>query len=393
VIHPANNLINMTERLETLEQRLEHAERLQTLGVLAGGIAHEFNNILGTILGYAEMAYAASERSCATRRHIEHIIDAGQRARLIIDHVLAMSRRQERLVHPINLAQVVEETRPLLRIIVSQTIALNVRIADGESVVAGNPIEIQQILLNLCKNAADALCGTGRLDIDVGLTTLEQGRLLYRGEVPPGDYVKLSVCDNGKGIAEDVLPHIFEAFYTTKGQAGGTGLGLATVLEHVNAHCGFIDVTSRPDTGTCFDIYLPRLHEQGVDLSLLYPVKKAPPGNGEIIAIIEADPAVLEMHEDKVAALGYEPIGFQSLDALKTWMEVDREPVQIMLRAAAFQAGQEISGLNQMIAHVPLVVIGECKEAFLVRHRARASILDATFIMEDLAEALRKQID
>jgi nitrogen-specific signal transduction histidine kinase len=375
-----------------IEQRLDHAERLQSVGVLAGGIAHEFNNILGAILGYAEMAHAASDGSVAAQRHIEQIIDASHRARLIIEQVLAMSRRQERVVHPINLAQVVEETRPLLDMMVPQTMELNVHITHRDSVIAGNPIEIQQILLNLCRNAADAVDGTGQIDIDVCQITLGQARALHSCQVPPGDYVRLSIRDNGSGIAADVLPHIFEPFYTTKARSGGTGLGLAAVLEHVTGLCGFIDVTSSAGAGTCFDIYVPRSNERSVDLSLFYPMKKTPLGHGEIIAIIEADAGVLEMHENRVAALGYEPIGFASLDALKTWMETRNEPDLIMVGAASFQTGAEIPGQYGMIAHVPLVIIGECEEAFLMAHHAQASLLKPTFSIEDLAHILRKQI-
>lgn len=375
------------------EEHLDHAERLQAMGALAGGIAHEFNNILGAILGYAEMAHAASGQSVAVQRHIEHIIDASHHARLVIEQVLAMSRKQERLIHPIDLGVVVEEGRPLLRIAISESAALNVRRQNEASVIDGNPIEIQQILLNLCKNAADALGGRpGQIDIDVAQTTLEQAKVLHTGEVPAGQYVTLSVCDNGSGISDDVLPHIFEVFFTTKRKAGGTGLGLAAVLDRVNALGGFIDVTSRQNQGTRFDIYLPRSREEAVDLSIFYPSKKAPLGKGEVIAILETDRTVLETYEDKVAALGYAPLGFQSFEAFKTWM-ANNQPDLIMVRAQSLQACQDILSLHQVIAPMPLVVIGGCKEASLADHSAPVSILDAAFSKDDLAHTLRTQIN
>ena len=175
-------------------------------------------------------------------------------------------------------------------------------------------------------------------------------------------------------------------------KAGGTGLGLIAVLDRVNALCGFIDVTSRQNQGTRFDIYLPRAREAAVDLSLFYPRKKAPLGKGEVIAIIETDRTVLETYEDKVAALGHAPLGFQSLEAFKTWV-ANNQPDLIMLRAQSLQACQDILSLHQGVAPMPLLVIGACKEASLEDHPAPVSFLDTAFSKEDLAHTLRTQIN
>ena len=377
---------------DILERRLEHAERLQAVGTLAGGIAHEFNNILGAILGYAEMAHDTARRSVSTRRYIERIIEASHRARLIIDQILAMSRKPERIIHPINITHVVERAIPLLRVTLSSSVDLNFHIEAHENVIEGNPIEIQQILLNICKNAAEALDGSGQIDIYIAQVTLVVSKALYFGEMPPGDYAILSVVDTGSGIPEGLLRHIFEPFFTTKSRAGGTGLGLATVLQHVNGLGGFIDVMSSANTGTRFDIYLPRSRKQAVELSTFFHDKRVPLGKGEIVAILETDPAVLEMYEDKVAALGYEPVGFTSLDVFMSWIKANNQPDLIMLDHASLGLHQTIDRFGKMIANTPLVVIGELERTTYEYDSASISFLEKTFSSKELAEVFRKHM-
>lgn len=192
-----------------LERRLEHAERLQAVGTLAGGIAHEFNNILGAILGYAEMAQNTQRRSSATRRHIDQIISSGHRARLIIDQILTLSRKVERVTKPFSVSELVMEIAPLLRVALQSNIELNFEFDDKKSVVEGSPLEVQQMLMNLCKNASQAFTADGKIDIIVRRTFVSRQKILAHGVMPAGDYVLLSVSDNGEGIAETVLPPHF----------------------------------------------------------------------------------------------------------------------------------------------------------------------------------------
>jgi signal transduction histidine kinase len=316
---------------ETLERRLEHAERLQSVGTLASGIAHEFNNILVAILGYAEMILDLLRRRSTTRQYVEEIVKAAQRARLVIDQILALSRTRDYISKPVDLADVIEDIAPLLQVSLPNGVELQIQDMTANNVVEGNAVDIQHILMNLCKNAAEAMNGPGVISIALQRVSISSQQVISHGLLPAAQYVVLTVADTGKGIPPSVLPRIFEPFYTTRSKSGGTGLGLAAVHGNVEALGGHINVTSVPGMGTKFEIYMPRSVSKPVPLSQVFEQEQVPLGRGEIVAVVHDDDGMLASLEDQVAALGYEPVGFSGWDEFMKWQSAADHTADLVL--------------------------------------------------------------
>lgn len=295
-----------------LEERLQQARRMETVGALASGIAHNFNNIVGAILGYTEMAEAQVGPEGKAARNLREIRRAGERARDLIGQILAYGRRRAAPRRPVDMHALVAEAASLLRASLPPTVTLTVDQSDGTAMVAGEAAQIQQVILNLCNNAAQAMDGTGRVGIETELHDVVQGQELSHGSLLPGRYVRIAVSDSGRGIDAETLDHIFEPFFTMREH--GNGLGLATVREIVQEHGGAIDVWSQPGEGSRFAVWLPCIVEAAPQQAA---VAASMLGRGEAVLLVDDDRKLMLRDEEMLAALGYEPIGFTSgADAL-----------------------------------------------------------------------------
>ena len=248
---------NVTERKE-LELRLAQAQKIQAIGQLAGGIAHDFNNLLTVINGYCDLLLARQAPDSAEREGLELIRQAGARATNLTQQLLAFSRKQVTHQKPVPLNRIVTEVLKLSRRLIGENITLIELLGDGAGQVLADEAQIHQMLMNLLINARDAMPGGGRLTVTTGPTTVE-GDLSRRLDVPPGDYVLLTVTDTGIGMDQHILNRVFEPFFTTKPAGKGTGLGLSSTYGIVRQSRGAIIVDSFPGCGTTFRIYLPHL--------------------------------------------------------------------------------------------------------------------------------------
>ncbi|NKL23396.1 two-component system VirA-like sensor kinase [Rhizobium leguminosarum] len=384
----------MLSEREILERRLEHAERLQAVGTLAGGIAHEFNNILGAMLGYAEMALHSQKRKSPTSQFVQEIISAGERAKKIIDQILTLSRRRERITKPIDVVEIVSDILPLLQISLRDDVALSAKLPDRKAVVLGNPLEIQQIAMNLCKNAAEAIGAEGKIELEVSVVEMTERSTLSHGDLPAGCWILLSVSDNGSGIPEIVLPHIFEPFFTTRTHQGGTGLGLAAVHGNVVALSGHVDVRSEPDMGTQFRIYLPLCRRSPVTLSDFFVEAAVPVGRGEFVGVLERDQTQRMMYEEKLAALGYEPIGFSDVISLDQWLNGEQSKLDLLIiDSGSIQASSP--GCQEIVyPRAPYIVITPQgrSDPFIRSKFADAEILRKPVSAKALANAVHDRI-
>jgi signal transduction histidine kinase/ActR/RegA family two-component response regulator len=295
---------------QALEAQLRHAQRMEALGRLAGGIAHDFNNILGAILGYAEILRDRLRRDSKEWQHVQEVKKAGERARDIVDRILAFSRRTDQRHRPVRMRALLEETAGLLRASLPPTVTLSLRLPDDDAVVLGDPSRLQQVVMNLCTNAAHAMAAQGVIELALDPVVVEAERPLSHGHLTADRYVRLAVRDSGHGMDAATLERLFEPFFTTKAVGMGTGLGLAMVHGIVADHGGAVDVQSKPGVGSSFEVYLRQAEATPVDDN--HGDEPLPMGRGETILIVDDEQPLVLLTEEMVAALGYEPVGFES---------------------------------------------------------------------------------
>jgi len=251
-----------TER-ERLRAQLEHAQRLESVGRLAGGVAHDFNNMLAVILGNAELIRSRPGIDPAVLTDLADIERSARQARDVTRQLLAFSRRQVVAPQALDLNEVLERSRRTLARLIGEDVEMAFDPAPGLWRVSLDPLQLDQILMNLAVNARDAMPGGGRLTIATANVQLDEATRRQHAGLRPGDHVLLTVSDSGAGMDQETLRHVFEPFFTTKGPGQGTGLGLATVHGIVTQSGGAIHVDSEPGHGSTFEVYLPRLRAAG----------------------------------------------------------------------------------------------------------------------------------
>lgn len=298
---------DITERREN-EKRLRRHEQLAAIGQLAAGIAHDFRNLLTTIILYAQLAQRNLDLSSTGMRYLESITGEARKATDLVQQILDFGRRTEIESRPLDLAELVANVIAILARTLPETIHITTEVAPGRHVIEGDAGRMQQILTNLALNARDAMPDGGTLRIELSRVGIAPGAappLPEMAEVPePPAWIHLSVADSGMGMTEEVYAHLFEPFFTTKEVGKGTGLGLAQVYGIVQLHHGFIDVENAPGEGVTFDIYLPAVDaitEIEDDLAA-----DAPTGEGERLLLVEDNAQLRDAGEMILTDLGYQ---------------------------------------------------------------------------------------
>jgi signal transduction histidine kinase/ActR/RegA family two-component response regulator len=306
------------EEKRLLESKLTHAQKMEAVGTLAGGIAHDFNNILGAILGFAQLVEMTLPPGDQSRPYVENIISASRRAADLIRHILTFSRKKEGEFIPTDILPVVKESLKLLRAGLPSTIVLRQEIDLDTATVLCDPTQIQQVIMNLCTNAAQAMQDAGgSITISLRIEDVDGNRADDLLELAEGSYAVLGVCDTGPGIDPAIRDRIFDPYFTTKPPGEGTGLGLATVHGIAKSHKGCVTLQTSPGKGAEFSVWLPR--EQ-------HRMQTRPPEPGGIrrgserILLVDDEVNLVEAGRKMLHYFGYTvTAGSGSLEALDTF--------------------------------------------------------------------------
>jgi len=315
-----------------LEARFLEAQKMEVVGHLAGGVAHDFNNVLAVIMGYSDLIVQDLDPNHPLQKYAEEIRLAAKRAAGLTQQLLIFSRKQTVQAVVLDLNEVVESMEKMLRRLVDENVEMTVVYGEKIGQIKADSGYVWQALMNLVINARDAMPNGGKLAIETSAVKLDEAYAKTHPGAAPGDYVMLSVADTGIGMSDEVKARLFEAFFTTKPKGKGTGLGLVTCQTIVRQSGGTIDVSSEPGKGTTFKIYFPRIEQPAHLVTSTLP-KLGPLRRGtETLLLVEDEPSVRHLAEGVLRAQGYNVLTAPNgQDALRVAREHQGQPISLVV--------------------------------------------------------------
>jgi two-component system, cell cycle sensor histidine kinase and response regulator CckA len=397
ITHFISNDRDITDR-RRMENQLQQAQKMDAVGRLAGGVAHDFNNLLMVISSYAELMLDSLTPQHPLRHNVDEIQKASRRAADLTRQLLAFGRKQIQALQVLDLNLLIADFNKMLPRLIGEDIELVFVPGEKLGRIKADPVQIEQILMNLVANARDAMPKGGKLVIETASVGLDDAYVQEHSIVPPGDYVLLTVGDSGLGIEPKHMPHIFEPFYTTKEEGKGTGLGLATVYGIVKHNSGFIWVYSEPGMGTTFKIYFPRARQIKLALQST-PSAEGCPRGCETLLLAEDEAAVRQSTREFLSMNGYVVLeaknGTEALALAKSYKgTIDLLIADVVMpqMGGAKLAAELATGRPKMRV---LFVSGYAETTFQ-RHGAidvTARFLQKPFSLKALARKIREVID
>lgn len=380
-----------------MEGRIRQAQKMEALGSLAGGVAHDFNNILNSVIGFTELALREMPHESDTRTYLKHVLQAGKRASGLVRQILTFSRGGEPENKPIQVVTIVKEVLKLLRASLPATIEIQKKISGKPVTIMADPSQIHQVLMNLCTNAAQAMGDNGGI-----LKVILEEKIVKRplgltiDELYPGNYVVLTVKDNGPGIPAMNLARVFEPYFTTKEALGGTGLGLAVVHGIVRSLGGAVDVQSTRRIGSAFHVYLPIPEAPAVEID---EVEQRIPTGKESVLLVEDEPSLIELSRSILESLGYcvssATNGIEALEMITN----DPDIFDLLLTDQTMpkMTGLELVGkVRKIKPSMPVVLCTGYSEqisAIDLRRSGVDQLITKPMLMAELAVAVRNALD
>ncbi len=289
-----------------LEEQLRHSQKMEALGIMAGGVAHDFNNLLAVILAHAELIArdVGDDEECMDS--VKEVVEAAEHGKSLINQLMTISKRQPVTIRRVDLNALIERMLKMLRPLLGNGIDIETSLQPDCSAIEADPAQIEQVIINLGVNARDAMSGAGRLRIRTTHENFESSVVLRHAEVAPGKYVRVDVGDSGTGIPADIIEHIFDPFFTTKEEGKGTGLGLAAAYGIVQKFDGFINVRSAVGSGTVFSIFFPAVSaEAGTPPATDDAAIEAAESQPTTILLVEDEPDLLQVIGNQLQAQGF----------------------------------------------------------------------------------------
>jgi two-component system cell cycle sensor histidine kinase/response regulator CckA len=390
---------DITQHLQMTAQ-FQQSQKMEAVGMLAGGVAHDYNNMLSVILGYAEMAQEKIDPAQSLYADLEIIINAAKRSADITRQLLTFARKQTIIPVVLDLNQAIESMLKMLRRLIGEDIDIAWLPKTGLSPVKMDPVQVDQVLANLCVNARDAIEGVGKITIETGSAVFDAAYCTDHVGFVAGEYVLLAVSDDGCGMDKEILDKIFEPFFTSKGEGLGTGLGLSTVHGIVKQNNGFINVYSEPGKGTTFRIYLPRHTGQAVD-SQQKKMTKIPLGRGETVLVVEDEPVILGMSKKILEKLGYRVLAASTPGEAVGLAEKHASDIHLVITDVVMPEmnGRELAQRLQSLYPDMHILFMSGYTADVIAHRGvldeGVNFMQKPFSMKEMAfkvrEALRKK--
>jgi len=389
---------DVTEQ-QSLEEQLRQAQKMESVGRLAGGVAHDFNNLLTIILGSCTFLTEGLPAQDPLLEDVQQIQDAGKRAERLTRQLLAFSRRQPMRPEVLDINALLGEIHKMLSRLIGENIGLITLPGADLWRVQADHGHLEQVVMNLAINARDAMPDGGRLTIEASNVELDADYAAHHPEVTAGAYVMLAVSDNGQGMDAQTRRQIFEPFFTTKPKEKGTGLGLSTVYGIVRQHGGHVNVYSEPGVGTTFRIYLPRTDASPRPRTGLHPMVRTRARGSETVLVVEDEPAVREVAVKILSRLGYQVL--EAADGPEAWALSERhaEPIHLLLTDVVLPGPNGVMVARRLTAERPqmrvLYMSGYTDNAivhFGVLDRG-IKFVEKPFSVEGMARAVRDALD
>ena len=381
----------------TLQAQLARTSKLESMGTLAGGVAHDFNNVLAAIVGFGEMARDAAPEESDQARHLDKVLQAAMRGKKLIERVLTFSRGGARSSIAFELEPVVAEVMSLLIVSMSSEVVLEQELNATDGRVRGDPTQAFEAVMNLCTNAMQSMPNGGMLSVQLNRVSFPEAKVLSHSKVAKGNYLALAVSDQGSGITVQVMEHLFEPFFTTRSAKEGTGLGLAVVHGVMAEFSGAIDVQSESGHGACFTLYFPECTDPAESPGAAIQI--APRGAGQQLLVVDDEPALVAMTEEMLKGLGYEPEGYTDPVAALQALRVDPRRFaalitdEVMPKLTGTQLTED---LRVFAPDIPVLLISGYGGALLAQRAIAAGVtrvlakpLERADLARALAELLR----